>query len=730
MIDWNAVLPTVEDILEVMGELWPFYKNEPSEKFREQWSQNFETARRQVIDFDDEEKRKLFTILSPCTGSGKSLGWRAFSIALWRKTSLEDQPGVRIVVRTTEAAAQLAEDIREMTSPTFAVAWNSAEKRKFRADKPKKGTKPTGAERRGKQKREAALANLANAPVVVTCHRGYEISSGELFLTGEDSAEAAALENYRGHPRRSFLIDECANYIQVARVSQKTLQYLLIDIPLRSGRKAKNRPIRERHLPTIAWIQGLIDRGAGEIFQGDITAPPPGVDILSLRNDMRFVRLGRDQEKKHREYEEALTTLRFFEQHKINRSVNVETGEIAFSSSRKIVPSGARGAVVTDATAQTSKTLYDLFGERVVLVPPVEGIRTYWPVKVFAKWGHNVGKNTMTKESWKMVDIARELRRNLPALAPGETGLLIVHQDLDAHLTGTPATKRAIRNKKKVTTPPKGLPAGWSVTHWGLHDASNTWSEVSKVVIFGLQLLPETWGEDMFNGYEVDPSAETGLEKAAICEALIQEHATVSVIQGASRGACRRVVEIDKDGAGVCPPMEIYILLPGSPLEEGEMGAAVYSGLIGAFPGCRELPWGYDGQRTITKPKEGGTPIEAPKEIDAPHVEAVEVVVLPWRPPVKGTDMLKQLEDLKPGEVIFRKDLQNRSNSTAKEAGCAITRKFRNHAPEVAHLEALGIYEDYFPDDDGSGQVQKRAGFSRRKVAGGENPPESENRGV
>jgi hypothetical protein len=123
-------------------------------------------------------------------------------------------------------------------------------------------------------------------------------------------------------------------------------------------------------------------------------------------------------------------------------------------------------------------------------------------------------------------------------------------------------------------------------------------------VIFGLQLLPQEWGVNVFHGYAgPEPADYTAGQVKEICENLEQQATTVAVIQGASRGSCRRVVGLSEGEEGLSPDMNIYLLRSDEPV-----GLAVEQGLINALPDVKVEPWLYDGERTKRKP-----PSEKPK---------------------------------------------------------------------------------------------------------------------
>ena len=647
-LEWDELLPSVEDCLVWMERRWSHFKNEPSENFRKQWRQLFEAYRQQIIDFDDPEKRDALVVLSPCTGSGKSLSCLVFSALL---CLCPVQPGGRVVVRTMDAATKLAEDINSLTvelgytGPPFAIAWHSREKKR----------------KISKAAKLEALAHLSRVPLIVTCHRGLEISLGHLAMTGQETEEAEALANFNGEPRRFFCIDECANFIQVATVEKKTIKLIIANL---------TNKLESKLASTVRWLQETINREDPE--KDSVCVEAVRLEggkfpkILELRHEMRFLRLSQHD---HDLFEGALTMLHSFVRTWTRYKKRFDDGT-SISTSKLLLGPEARGAVVLDATAIVNKQLYELFGKRTRRIEPVKGLRTYRPVTLHLAKGHNVGKHTMAKQPKKMQAIAHELLKNLPILPEKKTGLLITHGALEL-----------------VVKPL--LPPGWNTTHWGLHDGSNDWTDCDVVVIFGLQLLPEEYGAYLYDGYSPPdaPPIHTEEEREKIYETLKQDACGVAVIQGASRGSCRKVVGIteggEDDGAGFCPAMDIYMLVP-----ENDLGEAVIVALKEALPNHTEVEWRYNGPTTRTRGR------VRPEKREEPKVEAKEKAKPTPEPETEGIPkVLAHLLNMEPGPEhrIYRKELAEACGVSDKTVR-RITSLFNADKAPILHLQEAGVF--------------------------------------
>lgn len=562
---------TCEEFVARMVEVWQGFGNVISEPLTKTWAQLGNAFLEQIAQYDDPAQRDVWTIIEAPTGVGKSVGVKVFCAMLSRLDPTV-HPGNRIVTRRIKDADGIAEDINKWAREfgytglePYAVSWHS------------------------KSEHGLQLEDLDRIPVVVTCHRGLEISFERLSSTGEDSIAQKALGTYMGRPRRGLVIDEAFDLIRASSVDKGAVERIITYLPPK---------VKDKFQKEVAWLRKTAERSEGmveddKIFLGTIRLDGGMVpDLLGLKKAMKSYRF--DLAIRHRKdskldatlrqvFDETLTSLHTFVS-AWTRHTKTHLGT-TISTANAMIPEGARGAIVLDASCRPNRQ-YDLF-KKAVMVPVVPRTRTYRNVRLhIPPSGHNVGKNTMAKSERQVKVVAGQLRENLPLLAAGKTGLIITHMALEETL------------QTVLPVGPDGS-SMWSTAHWGNVEGSNEWRDCSVVVLFGLQYLPQEWSSNVLMGFNGPVLIDQLDEYKEVCEQLELGQHVVSVFQAVNRGCCRKVVTAEGD----CPPMDIYILLP-----DGEVGDAVVHGLGTMMPGIQMADdWDYNGEATkkVVRPRKG-----------------------------------------------------------------------------------------------------------------------------
>lgn len=204
--------------------------------------------------------------------------------------------------------------------------------------------------------------------------------------------------------------------------------------------------------------------------------------------------------------------------------------------------------VIFDGTASINET-YKLFkqhlGENVIDVKLYHSLRTFNNAK-FMHYPIPSGRTSLTAaraRTKKQVSDVKETLTNLVQNCKARWGtdeevLFIVHKD----------------NAKMLA---ELLPANYKLTWWGRHVGMNDWKDVKKVVVFGLNYLPEETYKAMFYS---TLSARCHVHSAPIDDLKVSM-LSVDLLQGIFRGSLRKVI----DGLGNCPEdVEVLCGLPNN----------------------------------------------------------------------------------------------------------------------------------------------------------------------
>src|SRR5262249_31927352 len=179
-----------------MRATWHEYGNVGSPALDDVWQQICETLNAQV------DKPSLPRPVIPAElGAGKTTCAKLWCSMLPR----DAQPGVLIVVRTIEQAIEYASDINAWADASVAFAYHS-------------GLRP-----------RPDLDTLRQTPVLVICHRNYELALDNLLV--EEPERYEGLMQFGAEQRGLVIVDEALDQVYVASVSLEGLQRIqsLID---------------------------------------------------------------------------------------------------------------------------------------------------------------------------------------------------------------------------------------------------------------------------------------------------------------------------------------------------------------------------------------------------------------------------------------------------------------------------------------------------------------------
>jgi hypothetical protein len=219
--------------------------------------------------------------------------------------------------------------------------------------------------------------------------------------------------------------------------------------------------------------------------------------------------------------------------------------DYTLNTARLLIPDGAKGAVVLDATADVN-AVYDVGGKRFNRIPTPQGVRSYRNFTLHVSRDHKVGKGPMVADAKKLTgSLIQDLNGRL---GNERQAFIVCHKDVEPILNSWDTS------------------FDMSTGHWGAIDGSNGWRDCDTVVIFGLNYLPKTWTANIFMALNGPQDTEWLRDRDLrgfgghedIRKALANGHLATTIIQAINRISCRKVV----DSEGNCPESEGYILLP------------------------------------------------------------------------------------------------------------------------------------------------------------------------
>lgn len=533
-----ATVPVDEFVSRMKAHWVERLQNISNEGLETAWAQIGEAYNSKISRNDDADEREKWIVIQPPTGSGKTQGTILYCSML-SKYPIETHPGVLIVTRLKVDAEQIAEQINKLGDQMlpFAIAHHS-------------GT-------------DTILADLSNYPVLVITHKAFQLSLDK-DRKSDFRATWPFFSAWKDGERRLIVIDESLSLVEEFQVDLDGLVQTRAAIP---SDIAVNFPdqilaieaaIELMRSPSAGSNERIMLRGPSQLMiqKGKTVSFRTIPDFTPLRLALSNVpfeqQIGEKNNPFLREriramHDSRLRALEFIFRRWIY-SATVK-GRNLLNASKLLIPQGARGAVVLDATASINK-VYTLFDQVRIIEAPV-GVRSYANVTLHFSGKHKVGKHYMEKEPHVLCEA---LVADLNARLGGKAALIITHKDLEPVLS-------AFDLDFKLDT-----------AHWGKIDGSNEWRDCDTSVIFGLPYRPITHTANVymaFKGAQEDswfhsssshaPGGKEGIRKELAYSQIANE-----VIQAINRTQCRKTI----DEKGNCPHTDIYILLPGDGLAD------------------------------------------------------------------------------------------------------------------------------------------------------------------
>jgi hypothetical protein len=544
-----------------------------------QWAELANVFNSHITAHDDPQAHERYTVVAAALGSGKTQGAILYCALLAESYPDEEQPGVLIVTRRIQDADEIARTINQLAGRAFAFAYHSE-----------------------LVARTTKLSDLAQYPVVVVTHRGYQIALDQMSQ-GAAASCWPEFSKYRDRSRKLNVIDEAIDLVEHDNVTIEGLKKAIGWIP---------EAIRREHLPACVLLEETLEhfrspdafkipdgRRAAlyEALKGGIAPDFGGLhQTVCFTTFKRYLGVPGETIK-----ESILKTLRAVERvfRQWSYVMKLPTGEQTLHTARLILPSDTKGAVILDATARAN-TLYRLFGDRIEVRSLPFHTRSYKNLKLHVSRGHKTGKGYIVKNA---DDAAKEIIANLTLhLGAGRKALLVTHKDAEASLS-------------KYATPFERF-----TTHWGAIDGSNEWRDCDAVCILSLPRRPDSWATSSYFAITGDIRDEIlGDEGDRMRQDIRIGQVVSDVAQAIGRTRCRKVIDED----GNCDPVDVFLFLPDT-----VEGAAIAKGIRREFHDCQYADLEYVGDVTRVKPK-------------ASRIEDAFMVCLRGLP--KGTTTAKEL---------------------------------------------------------------------------------------
>jgi hypothetical protein len=358
--------------LHAMRSKWADFGNVGSPALDQVWLQIAETLNRQT-----EQPSLPRPVIPAELGAGKTTCAKLWCSMLPR----EGHPGVLVVVRTISQADEYARDINLWAGATVpALAYHS-------------DVKP-----------RPAPSGIQRSPILVVCHRGYELALDQLLV--EEPERYDQLMRFRTGQRKLAIVDEALDQVYVARLSPQSLHQVggLIRDPRILGRH-----LGAHHVLDSAYCALLeapengyrVVSAEALLARAQMTVEQADAELVALWQDVRTS--NRVKPEVRRIVKETLTMLR---RHlAAYRWTESERSRRALIGSRLLLPPDA-GQVILDATGQLNNVY--LGRPDAYAVQTMPSVRDYRAVRLCAARTQGTGKTAMLKDGQTIIQRALE----------------------------------------------------------------------------------------------------------------------------------------------------------------------------------------------------------------------------------------------------------------------------------------------------------------------------------
>jgi hypothetical protein len=537
-----------KQFLDAMQERWTNeYGNVFSPRLQRTWLQIVNTLNWQ----SGPEADQRWIVIPAELGIGKTTCAKTWC------SMLPDQKSALVVVRTREQAQEFVDDVNQWSGERKAVALFSPEKDGLANEY------------------WAAPEQTKVFPVVVVCHKSYELGLDEFSLEAAQK-RFDVVHQYLDKARDIVVIDEALDQVAEARLGRgqmNVLMHLLRRVQYKHhgalrviesvGRALREAPVDRARALTVPELLALT--------AFDVPTATKHLDALweAVRHERRI------KPESRAIISETLTVLRR------HLATAPWTDEENVSSARLLkMPEGTRG-VVLDATGALNN-VYSARKDEFEL-RQVEPIRNYANVTVFEARTNETGKTKVKKAA---VRIAEKTVRSLVehyGEAVGSRRLLVVTAADDD-------TQDAFRAQLATA----GF-AEWDITNWGAVDGRNQWKHFDTLLVVSLHYGSSTQDINTWlavQGLEPDEGALSATDEI---RAIKERRIATTIAQAIGRLRLRTMTKAD----GSCEPCDVFLRLPNF---KGVVDSdKIVAGVTSTLPGVTRAPW----TRASTKLKRG-----------------------------------------------------------------------------------------------------------------------------
>jgi hypothetical protein len=489
-----------------MQEKWQAYGNVGSAALDAVWGQIAETLNRQT------ECPSLPRPVIPAElGAGKTT-----CAKLWCSMLPQDDhhPGVLVVVRTVAQAEEFAADVNTWADAPVAFAYHSELKPRPRLD------------------------TVGRYPVVVICHRNYELALDEWLV--EEPERYARLMRFRDRERKLAIVDEALDQVYVAQVSREQLQQMRSAV--RDARIWKRHPQAVQLLHSVECALLDAPDGGFRVVSADALLEQARMGVAeadaALVNFWQEVRREKSIHLDNRRtVQESVTALR---RHLAAYRWTESDGHYrALLGARLLLPPDA-GQVILDATGM----LNNVYTRRpdAYEVLQMAAVRDYRNVTLHVARTKGTGKTAMRKQGRQISQRALDaIHTRYGEQVRGRRVLVVTNKDSEEQV-----------REMWVTAGFGAL----DVAHWKKIDGRNEWREFDTLVILTLPWARKSVDLSTFmaiRGVELD---DAGLNAPPEDVRTIREtRIAAELAQAIGRIRLRRMTASD----GSCEPCDVFV---------------------------------------------------------------------------------------------------------------------------------------------------------------------------
>jgi hypothetical protein len=569
-----ALVPPQTYVARMTDEWTTTYHNVPSAALRALWSITANTYQEAIIDTAAGGVTP-WRILSPPTGSGKTLGAKVYAALQAEQNAAaaghKKPVGILIVARLIAQADEMVAAINTLAGRQVATVDHTEHR--------------------------ASTEQLHESDVVVITHQAYV--NATQTLTSTRDGKWRRLTHWKGGQRLLTIVDEAlCNAIEESQVKVDRLGQAIGFIPydLRTTHTAEVEALEKLYvdLGHHAGVSAGFGGGACMAW-GPEGSPSVSVNLSALRAEMLKLPydqyLGKaDAKERKRIAEQIDKTLKDADAVLDQYAYFALKGkEPTLNSSALLVPLDAPGPVVLDATANED-FIYKLMGDRAVPIPTPSGARNYSSVTLHvARTRSGIGKGAMVERA----------KTRFPRLI----------DDLTQRLSTERKVFFCVHKAVKHELPEAGNMPFTKVAkaNWGSVDGSNDYADCDVAVIFGLPFRDRvTFPTNVFfalrgvQGDEwLDNPTWNGIDN--LREHMVRRQLSASIIQAVNRICCRHVT----DDRGGCPSADVYIVLPS-----GDRGEDILAAICREMPGIKVAHWPFEPDGPKVHRRDVGTPHE------------------------------------------------------------------------------------------------------------------------